>query len=274
MTEFTPGVLVELASGVRRLVAPNPGPMTGPGTNTYVIGTDSLTIIDPGPDIESHLTMLSEVGAIENILVTHTHPDHSPAAAVLASQTGARLVGRPPPGDGRQDTSFRPDHVPADNELLVLDGFVCQAIATPGQASNHVCYFLKELGWLFTGDHIMGGSTVVIAPPDGDMDAYLSSLEGLKRLRITALLPGHGAMIEQPMSAIDGLVRHRLAREAKVLTALDTALAKTDDLLLAAVYDDVPATLHPVAKRSLLAHLYRLEKRGRAVQLASGWQRR
>jgi glyoxylase-like metal-dependent hydrolase (beta-lactamase superfamily II) len=271
--EFAPGSLVELASGVRRLVAPNPGPMTGPGTNTYIVGHKAFTIIDPGPDIESHVDALSQLGVIERILVTHTHRDHSPAAATLARHSGAPLVGRTAPGDDRQDMSFHPDHVPVDDELLELDGFTLQAIATPGHASNHLCYFLPELGWLFTGDHIMGGSTVVIAPPDGDMDAYLNSLEGLKRLRLNALLPGHGGIIEQPRNAIDGLIRHRLAREAKVIAALSLTGPQAAEVLLPVVYDDVPEALHPVAKYSLLAHLQRLANHNRASEEDVGWRR-
>lgn len=269
---LVPGIVVELVSGVRRLVAPNPGPMTGSGTNTYIVGHEALTIIDPGPDIESHVDALSALGAIERILVTHTHRDHSPAATTLARRTGAPLVGRMPPGDDRQDMSFHPDHIPADDELLELDGFVLQAIATPGHASNHLCYFLVELGWIFTGDHIMGGSTVVIAPPDGDMDAYLNSLEGLKRLRLSALLPGHGGIMEQPRNAIDGLIRHRLAREAKVMAALSFTTALSVKALLPAVYDDVPEALHPVAKHSLLAHLQRLANHNRAIGQDEGWR--
>lgn len=271
--EFTPGTVVELAKGIRRLVAPNPGPMTGPGTNTYILGRKLLTIIDPGPGIDSHIDALGELGAVDRILVTHTHRDHSPAAKTLAQRTGADLVGRPPPSDGRQDVSFQPDHVPVDDEVLALDDFTLQVIATPGHASNHLCYFIHELGWLFTGDHIMGGSTVVITPPDGDMDAYLNSLEGLKRLRLKALLPGHGGKIEQPNNAIDGLIRHRLAREAKVLAALNLTDAQSVEALLPAVYDDVPEALHPVAKYSLSAHLQRLANHNRAVDEKQGWRR-
>ncbi len=269
--EFAPGAVVELANGIRRVVAPNPGPMTGAGTNTYVLGHKALTIIDPGQDMDSHVDVLTELGTIDRILVTHTHRDHSPAAKMLAQRTGASVIGRSPPAGDRQDLSFRPDHIPTNDEVIGIDGFTLQAVATPGHASNHLCYLVTELGWLFTGDHIMGGSTVVIAPPDGNMNAYLNSLEGLKRLRLNALLPGHGGIIEQPNNAIDGLIRHRLAREAKVLAALSPTTPRLIEALLPAVYDDVPEALHPVAKYSLLAHLQRLADHGRAVAGETGW---
>jgi len=269
--DFTPGKPIQLRHGLLRVVAPNPGPMTGPGTNTYVLGTASLTVVDPGPQIEPHIGAVAALGNIEQVLVTHTHRDHSPAARALAQQTGARLLGCSPPNDGPQDTGFVPDRVLVDGETIDVAGFSLSAVATPGHASNHMCYFVHELGWLLTGDHIMGGSTVVIAPPDGDMSAYLRSLERLKRLPLKALLPGHGAMIEQPCGAIDALIRHRLGREAKVLSALNAQTEKTLDELLATVYEDVPTTLHPVAKLSLLAHLQRLESENRAVERDQHW---
>ena len=270
--DFIPGQPVMLANGLLRVVAPNPGPMTGPGTNTYVLGFDALTVIDPGPASEQHIADLKDLGDIRQIIVTHTHRDHSPAASVLAERTGARTFGRPPPADGRQDASFVPDAVLADADIVNLDGFSLEVIATPGHASNHLCYFVREFGWLLTGDHIMGGSTVVIAPPDGDMDAYFRSLERLKRLRLTALLPGHGAVIEQPRSAIDGLLRHRLGRETKVVAALDQRLAKSLDELLVEVYADVPVAVHPVAKLSLLAHLERLASQNGAMRQGDRWR--
>lgn len=272
--DFTPGRPIQLAQGLLRVVAPNPGPMTGPGTNTYVLGSDALTVIDPGPAIEQHIAALLELGEIQQILVTHTHRDHSPAARLLAQRTGATLMGRPRPAGGRQDESFVPDCVVADAETVAAGGFSLQVVATPGHASNHVCYFVRELGWLLTGDHIMGGSTVVIAPPDGDMGAYFRSLERLKRLPLKGLLPGHGGMIEQPYRAIDALIRHRLQREAKVVAALDSQSAKTLDELLASVYDDVQPALHPVAQLSLLAHLERLEDEGRAKRRDERWYRK
>lgn len=269
--DFTPGKPVTVAHGVRRVLAPNPGPMTGPGTNTYVLGSDTLAVIDPGPQIEEHIAVLIGLGDIRQILVTHTHPDHSPGAKILAERTGAKVFGRPPPATGRQDEGFVPDAIVADAQIIDVDGFSLQAVATPGHASNHLCYFIRELGWLLTGDHIMGGSTVVIAPPDGDMGAYLRSLETLKRLPLKALLPGHGQVMEQPRAAIDALIRHRLRREAKVVSALAPGLSKTLDELLERVYDDVPSGLHPVAKRSLLAHLERLEREHRAARRDDVW---
>lgn len=262
---FVAGEIVEIAPGVRRLLAPNPGVMTGPGTNTYILGERELGIIDPGPAIESHIDKLASLGNIAWIAVTHTHRDHSPGAQPLARRTGAIRVGAAVPSEGPQDRGFEPDETLADRESLTVDGMQVTAVATPGHASNHLCYWLEDRGWLFTGDHIMGGSTVVIAPPDGDMSAYLASLEGLKPLGLTRLLPGHGAPIDEPLAAIDGLIQHRLKREAKVLAALSRE-AQPLTALLPQVYDDVPQALHGAASLSLRAHLEKLVGDGVAEQ--------
>lgn len=169
-TRLTVGVATEIGPGVRRLLAPNPGPMTGPGTNTYLIGEREIAVIDPGPRIDKHIAAIRAAAPnrIKWVLVTHTHPDHSPAARQLAAVTGAELLGRPAPEGKLQDQTFVADRVLQDGDLLKTDEFCLQAVHTPGHASNHVCYRHEKLGWLFTGDHIMSGSTVVIDPPDGD----------------------------------------------------------------------------------------------------------
>lgn len=262
---FIVGQVVPIAPGVRRLTAPNPGMMTGPGTNSYIIGDRELGIIDPGPAIESHIDKLAGLGNIAWIAVTHTHRDHSPGAQPLASRTGAIRLGAAVPTEGPQDRGFEPDRVIGDREVIDVDGIAVTAVATPGHASNHICYWLQGRGWLFTGDHIMGGSTVVIAPPDGDMSAYLDSLEGLKALRLQRLLPGHGDYIEEPFAAIDGLIAHRLKREAKVLAALSSE-SRPLTALLPHVYDDVPEALHGAAALSLRAHLEKLVRDGVAKQ--------
>lgn len=264
--ELTPGRVTTLAPGVRRIVAPNPGMMTGPGTNTYILGDQELAVIDPGPAIPRHLAAIrAAAGAapIRRVLVTHTHPDHSPGAITLAMQTGALLVGRPPPSSGPQDLTFRPGHAPADGEKLAASGFELEALHTPGHASNHLCYRHVGLDWLFTGDHIINGSTVVIDPPDGDMAAYLASLRRLRRLECATLAPGHGDLMRDPAEAIDNLIRHRLAREARVASAVANFPGSTLNELVRAVYEDVDASLHPLAERSLLAHLLKLEGDGR-----------
>jgi glyoxylase-like metal-dependent hydrolase (beta-lactamase superfamily II) len=266
MRRLEPGVPVELAPGITRVVAPNPGLMTGPGTNTYLVGSREVAVIDPGPAIEAHLDAIRDAarGTIRWILVTHTHPDHSPAAMALAAATGAETLGLPAPAGRHQDGSFRPGRVLADGDRLDGPGFSLQAVHTPGHASNHLCYLHEGTRWLFTGDHIIDGSTVVIDPPDGDMAAYLRSLERLKALSPAVLAPGHGHPIREPGVAIDRLIAHRLEREAKVVRCLAEHPGTTPAVLVRHVYDDVDVSLHPIAERSLLAHLLKLAAEGRA----------
>ena len=263
MTEFGPEMpaFAELAAGIRRLVAPNPSMMTGPGTNTYLIGTNEIAVIDPGPAINDHATDICDKagGEIRWILATHSHPDHSPGVARLAEITGAQVLGMLPPVGQHQDKSFRPDRVLADGDTLATDEFVIEAIHTPGHASNHLCYRHVATNWVITGDHVIDGATVVIDPPDGNMTHYLQSLEKLKALRPDALLPGHGERIDDPDQAIDWIIQHRLAREAKVLAAVEANPHLTTRELLPFVYEDVPKKLYRWAERSLQAHLIKLE---------------
>ncbi len=256
-SELTPGRVTELSPGVRRLVAPNPGMMTGPGTNTYIVGARELAVIDPGPAITTHIDAIKSVvkSSVRWILVTHTHPDHSPAAAILAEACGARLLGRPAPATGPQDRTFIPDSVPADGERIGSADFELEIVATPGHASNHICYRHVGLRWLFTGDHIINGSTVVIDPPDGNMSDYLRSLERLAQLGCAAIAPGHGDVIHEPAKAIEDLIRHRLRREAKAAAAVAASPGAALHELVKVVYSDVNPSLHPLAARSLLAHL-------------------
>jgi len=271
---LTSGQLDTIAPGVRRLVANNPGFMTGPGTNTYLIGQERHLVIDPGPADPRHVErILAETrGAIDGILVTHTHPDHSPGAKQLASAAGAPLLGRPAPGDGRQDLSFVPDRVLEDDELIPVDTLAVRALHTPGHASNHVCFLLEGTGLLFTGDHLMQGSTVVIAPPDGSMSDYLQSLERLQNEPVTRLAPGHGLTVEDAQAEIKRIIAHRLQREAKVVARLRTFGPITLDDFVARVYDDVDPRLHPLAKSSLLAHLQKLERDDLAKLIRGQWQ--
>jgi glyoxylase-like metal-dependent hydrolase (beta-lactamase superfamily II) len=268
------GQLDTIASGVRRLVANNPGFMTGPGTNTYLVGQSRYLVIDPGPADAAHIDrIVAETrGAIDGVLVTHTHGDHSPGAQLLAAKTGASLLGRPPPGDGRQDLSFVPQRKLADGDDMRVDDLTLRALHTPGHASNHVCYLLEGSGLLFTGDHLMQGSTVVIAPPDGNMTDYLQSLERLQREPVTRLAPGHGLTIEDGQGEIKKIIAHRLQREAKVFERLKELGPVTLDELVTRVYDDVDPRLHPLAKSSLLAHLQKLAKEGRAIADAARWR--
>ena len=276
MTAFGPEMsqLTQLAPGVQRLVAPNPSMMTGPGTNTYLFGSEEVAVLDPGPVIDTHLRKIQEIAEapIRWVLVTHTHPDHSPAALELARQTGAELLGRPPPIGQHQDTTFAPDRVLEDGDRLVVDGAELEAIHTPGHASNHICLRHVGLNWIFTGDHVIDGSTVVIDPPDGNMKHYLESLAKVKTLRPDSLAPGHGELIHDPDRAIDWIVEHRLEREAKVAAALKKNPGLTTMELVPHVYIDVDKRLYGWAERSLLAHLLKLEADEAAACAGKRWE--
>ena len=268
---------VPLRKNLQRLTAPNPGVMTGPGTNSYLVGdaqANRWTVIDPGPDDEAHRQALlaAAPGPIERIVVTHTHIDHSPGAAALARATGAPVLGRRPLHAAGQDATFAPAEELFGGEVLVLGpATTLRVLHTPGHASNHLCYHLPEERTLFTGDHVMQGSTVVINPPDGDMAAYLRALEGLYVLDLEWLAPGHGFLVARPHEVVRALIRHRLGREDKVVAALSALGPAPVETLVGRVYEDVPATLHPVARRSLLAHLLKLEGEGRARSEAGRW---
>lgn len=273
MSEIRPGEVCTVSSLVRRVTAPNPSVMTGPGTNAYIIGGDALALIDPGPAIDGHIDiLLRQVGdKLRWILCTHTHEDHSPAALKIRAATGAQVIGKHPPKDGRQDATFAPDWAIQDGERLQGPGFTLRAIHTPGHASNHVCYLLEEERLLFTGDHVMQGSTVVITPPDGSMVQYLEALERLLGFDIARFAPGHGHVIESPYDEVRKLIKHRMGREKKVIGALQKARRATLDTLVPLAYDDVSEKLHPVARRSLHAHLLKLEKDGKAKREAEDW---
>jgi glyoxylase-like metal-dependent hydrolase (beta-lactamase superfamily II) len=268
------GVAVRVGPNIVRITAPNPGVMTGPGTNSYVIGDRELVVIDPGPDIESHVnTLRTAVGdRLKWILCTHTHLDHSPAAGALAEATGARIAGRAAPQDGRQDAGFAPARLLDDGDTVTVADVTLRAVHTPGHASNHLCYLLEQQKLLFTGDHVMQGSTVVISPPDGDMQAYFASLERLLTLDLAAFAPGHGRIIEKPHDEARRLIAHRLKREQKVADALARKSPATIDELVPLAYDDVSERLYPVARRSLHGHLIKLAREGRAVEQGARWK--
>lgn len=286
--DLLPGRVVQLSPCILRVTAPNPGPMTGPGTNSYLVaapqpgadGQRHWTVIDPGPDGsagDSHLQALMAAaghggpGRIAQILVTHTHRDHSPLAAALSQATRAPVFGRVATHPMWQDPHFAPQRELLHGERLQLgEGCTLRAVHTPGHASNHLCYLLEEEQTLFTGDHVMQGSTVVINPPDGDMSAYLDTLATLLHEPLQWLAPGHGFLVEKPHQVLRDLIAHRMRRHGKVLAALQAAGRGTLDELVARVYDDVPAALHGMARRSLLAHLLKLQQDGQALREGQG----
>jgi glyoxylase-like metal-dependent hydrolase (beta-lactamase superfamily II) len=270
-----PGNLVEVAPGVVRLVAPNPGIMTGPGTNTYLLGEDRLALIDPGPDDDAHLVALLEaVGdRLRWILVTHSHVDHSPLSARLQEVTGAQILAFGPAPGGRpvgldaHDPAFVPDRLLLDGDRLECGELIVEAVYTPGHAANHLCFELAGTGLLFSGDHVMAGSTVVIGPPDGNMADYLASLEYVRRRAPRRIAPGHGDVIEDPAAVLDDYLRHRREREVQVLAGLRAAPEEgvTAEQLVAAIYVDISAALQRVAKYSVWAHLMKLAADGKAT---------
>ena len=267
---------VALTHNVQRLTAPNPGVMTGPGTNSYLVGNADTghIAIDPGPNDPAHLQRLWQAagGDIRHIVCTHSHPDHSPGARPLqrlvaeAGRPTPPILGRPSAATSRVDSQFTPDRALQNHELLTLvgkaDKHTLMAMHTPGHAANHVCLVLLEDGLLFSGDHVLNGSTTVIAPPDGNMNAYLDSLDRLsaacEQHSIEFILPAHGYVLGAASQAIAQLKAHRLAREAKVLAAMQAQPSATPREWVAQVYGDVPERMWPVAERSLMAHVERI----------------
>ncbi len=276
--EIVPGRVVRLSPHVIRVTAPNPGVMTGPGTNTYLVGggpRNEWAVIDPGPALPAHVEAVLHAapGPVRWILATHTHHDHSPAAMPLSRRTRAQVLGRPTAYPQRQDTSFTPDRLLAHGDRVQIGpGITLRVLHTPGHASNHLCYLLEEEKLLFTGDHIMQASTVVIDPPDGNMSAYIQSLRALIEEDIEWLAPGHGFLMPQPKRAFQGVIDHRLKRETKVAWALRERGPATLEVLLPVAYDDVDPRLLPVAARSLLAHLGKLLDDGAAVESDGVWR--
>ncbi|HAC33371.1 MAG TPA: MBL fold metallo-hydrolase [Gammaproteobacteria bacterium] len=269
--EFDPRQVVKLAEGVHRITAPNPGVMTGPGTNTFIVGSRELTVIDPGPAMDAHIDRIADFcgDRLQQILLTHTHPDHSPGAARLHRLTGAPVMGSPVQTATVYDSSVALNHPLVGGDRLVVSGeYSLQVIATPGHVVNHLCYLLENPCWLFAGDMVMDGSTVVIAPPDGDMEAYISSLVELQGIKIDAIAPAHGRLIGDCAAYLAGLVEHRMMREQKVVAGLQKLSSASLTELLPVAYDDVPEVLHQVAALSLEAHLLKLEKDGGVSRIA------
>jgi glyoxylase-like metal-dependent hydrolase (beta-lactamase superfamily II) len=257
------GEAVRLSPLVARLLADNPGPYTFRGTGVYILGAGSnVAVIDPGPAQPDHLAALKRaIGGrkVSHILITHTHADHSPAAAELKAWSGAKTYAfGPHAGAGSAeeaaDRDFAPDVLVKDGDVIAGDGFTITAVHTPGHTSNHICYALGDEAALFSGDHVMGWSTSVVAPPDGNMGDYLASLEKLRRRDEQIFYPTHGSPILHPQDWLDQLIAHRRMREAQVVAGIGAG-ADTVAALVAAVYPGLDAALHAAAASQVQAHL-------------------
>ncbi len=287
MRDAAAGERVDVGRGIARILAPNPSPMTGPGTNTYLLGQGAdVAVIDPGPAIEAHLrAILAAIGIgqqISHILVTHPHADHSALAPALAAATGAPVLGFGPAGSGRSprmralaalldpgggegvDATFAPDRRLAHRASVAGDGWQVDVLHMPGHMAEHLCFAAGDQ--LFSGDHVMGWSTSLVSPPDGDMGAYMASLERLRRQGWARFLPGHGPVVEDPTLRLRELVAHRLAREAAIQSALTAGPLRLAAITVR-VYADTPAALHPAAARNAFAHLIDLTDKGRIVAI-------
>ena len=273
VTDFDPayGRCVDVAPGLRRVVAENPSKYTAWGTGTYIVGEGEVAIIDPGPALDAHIeAVLDAVGGeiVTHVLVTHTHADHSPAAAAIATRTGAPIYAfGPHPADAdahseggpeeHGDRDFVPDVVVAHGDVIEGDGFSFECLYTPGHISNHVCFAARDLGALFPGDHVMGWSTTVVSPPDGRIADYLASLRMLLDRDESTYYPTHGPPVTEPHAHVRALLDHRLEREAQILELLAGA-PRTVEELVAVMYADVREELHRPAARSVGAHLVKL----------------
>jgi glyoxylase-like metal-dependent hydrolase (beta-lactamase superfamily II) len=273
-------VEVRLSPLVSRLLAPNPGPFTFKGTGVYILGAGSdVAVIDPGPDMPQHIEALKRaLGSrrVSHILVTHTHRDHSPAAAALKAWSGAKTYGLPlasrasPPGAGEgmvdeaHDHDFIPDIPVHDGMQIEGEGFTLDCVITPGHTANHVCYALREEYALFSGDHVMGWSTSVIAPPDGDMGQYLASLKKLNARDDKIFYPTHGSPVASPKQWLDQLIAHRYKREGQILAALEQG-PQTVSELVEKLYPILDPSLRPAAAQQVVAHLAHLEAKGLTV---------
>jgi len=272
MPDMTPGVPSALSPLVRRIVAPNPGPMTGPGTNTYLVGIDEVAVIDPGPDTKKHIDAI--VGAsmrerVRWVLLTHTHPDHAPGTERLVKATGAEVVAF-----SKRDSVVTPDRTVGDGDSIEGTEFGLEVIHTPGHAPNHICFLLEEERVLFTGDVILNGTFSVVNPArGGDMAQYLASLEKLRKRRVARIAPGHGDVIDEPRPKIDEYLKHRRARERQVVKVLkDGPLRVTD--IVARIYADTPPELQEWAGRQVHAHLLKLKAEGKVEggSVKSAWK--
>jgi glyoxylase-like metal-dependent hydrolase (beta-lactamase superfamily II) len=256
---------MDAVSAILVLLAPNPSPLTGRGTNTYVVGEDEVVVIDPGPGDADHLhrvqAAVAERGRATAVVITHHHFDHSEAATEVAARLGAPLAGFPHPDAPVLDRDL------ADGDEVTFGGGALRAIHTPGHSRDHLCFWLPEAGTVFAGDLVAGEGYIVVDPPDGDMTQYLDSLGRVRDLGAKSIRPGHGPLIDAPAAYLDSYIAHRFEREAKVLGSLGTQ-SRTVAELLPVVYDDTPEAMYPIAARSLVAHLEKLAREGKVEVLA------
>ena len=287
------GIAEQCEPLVRRVLAPNPSPYTFTGTETYLVGTGSeVAVIDPGPagtgiaghadtegagHVEAILAAIGDARLVA-ILCTHTHRDHSPAAAPLKAATGAPIVGCAPlvladdgpRADAAFDPTYTPDRVLADGDAVSGEGWTIEAVATPGHTSNHLCFSLRESGALFTGDHVMGWSTSVVSPPDGDMAAYMASLQKLHDRDDRVYYPAHGPAVENPRQLVRGMMGHRRQRESQIVRLLEEG-PHAIPAMVPRMYKGLDPRLTGAAGRSVLAHLVDLERQGRVVRSGETW---
>ncbi|WP_343521473.1 MBL fold metallo-hydrolase [Sphingomonas sp.] len=280
MTEPATGEAIQLEPLVERILAGNPSPFTYTGTETYLVGTSDLAVIDPGPDLPSHVDAILRAIAgrrVRAILCTHTHRDHSPASRAVRAATGAPIIGCAPlaldddgpRADAAFDRDYAPDRVLGDGEQVAGDGWTLAAVATPGHTSNHLCFALEESGALFTGDHVMGWSTSVIAPPDGDMAAYMASLDKLLGRSDRVYYPAHGDPVDKPQRLVRGMMGHRKQREGQILRLLGQQPGEIP-AMVEQMYAGLDPRLFGAAGRSVLAHLIDLRQRGIVVEQDGG----
>ena len=272
--DFEYGRVDQVSPLIRRVIAKNPSPYTFHGTGTYIIGQGEVAVIDPGPLLDDHLRALHEALAgevVSHILVTHTHNDHSPLAKPLSLAIGAPTYGFGPHGSGRAepavkveeggDRSFRPDHALRDGDVIGGAGWTLEVLHTPGHTSNHLCFALSEEQAFFPGDHVMGWSTTVVVPPDGDMQAYRRSLERLLERPEVTYWPTHGPPITAPRRHLEALIAHRAQRDREICEALRAGLTDIPGIV-ERVYAEVPRHLHAAAAQTVLAHLIHLVEIG------------
>ncbi|MGP7795166.1 MBL fold metallo-hydrolase [Sphingomonas sp. CLY1604] len=282
MPEYPTGIPIELEPLVTRVLAPNPSPYTGSGTQTHIVGQRDVAIIDPGPDDPAHVAAL--LASVRNrpvraIVITHHHRDHSPASRPLAAATGAPIVGAAPVHkasdsprlDAAFDADYAPDRILGEGDRVSGDGWTLEAIATPGHTSHHLAFALPESDALFSGDHVMGWATSVISPPDGDMGAYMASLDKLLARNDRIYYPGHGEAVSAPQRLVRGMLGHRKQREGQILRLLREA-PRGLSTMTERMYVGLDPRLIPAAERSVLAHLYDLRGRGLVDEEGEAWR--